>query len=255
MVDFVKQDFAEMAQDVRILTGLEEEDEGVTQQHEQQLQQQQACASGHREFEASTAEEREEAEELLTEFCERYSESRFLPDQGQLDALWSRVSVLYGCVLHPGPIVHAMMMQLRWPKGEQHWQPRLRALCALEFFHNKGAVGSEIFNAVGRRGVEVIRRLIAVPECQEKAMSIITLFGKDGFADDGDSGQEALPVSSSMPVQRVELDGEAAVGMADLLDLPLAGQPTAASSTPAIKPIPPPPGASPSSSGELPDLL
>lgn len=224
MVDFVKQDFAEMAADLRALTGADEDETP---------QQQMASETVVREVEHQpyiSAHEREEAQEILAEFCERYPESRIVPDEDALDGLWTKVSLLYGCSLHPGSITAAVCQQLRWPKGEQHWQPRLRALHALAFFHEKGAVGREISNAVSKRAEELLRRLAIVPECQEKATELLRLYGKDVVASGnatGSVGDSAVGTSASAAAASLkesdakpEVPPAAIMQSIDLLDIP-----------------------------------
>lgn len=184
MVEFVKQDFAEMAADLRALAG--DEDDAEPAGAAQPAAQEEASGEVEPPQTWVSPHEREEAQEIFAEFCERYPEQRATPDEDALESLWTRVSLLYGCSLHPGPIALAVCQQLRMPKDDQHWQPRLRALVAVAFFHDKGAVGREISNAIARRAEELIRRLVAVAECREAALELLQLHGKDVSPDCGE---------------------------------------------------------------------
>uniref|UniRef100_A0A7S1S534 Uncharacterized protein n=1 Tax=Alexandrium catenella TaxID=2925 RepID=A0A7S1S534_ALECA len=119
----------------------------------------------------------EEAEALVVEFCEEYSESWVAPSADDLDSFWSRCSVLYGCVLSPEPLARALAAQLaREPSEkdkEQAWQPQLRALYVLGDLRQRGAVGQEIVADVARRADHHVRRLTGVPQCREQASSLL----------------------------------------------------------------------------------
>lgn len=64
------------------------------------------------------------------------------------------------------------------------WQPRLRALCVLEYFSRKGDVGKDISTIIARRASASIRRLIEVPECQREAQVVHALLGEEASLDE-----------------------------------------------------------------------
>uniref|UniRef100_A0A7S2CDA9 Uncharacterized protein n=1 Tax=Alexandrium andersonii TaxID=327968 RepID=A0A7S2CDA9_9DINO len=116
----------------------------------------------------------EEAEALVTEFCEDYTETRVVPSEDDLSSFWSRCSVLYGCVLSPEPLARAIEEQLaRVPHGdEEAWQPQLRALHVLVDLRQRGAVGQEISADVVQRAGHHLRRLAHVPQCADQVSSL-----------------------------------------------------------------------------------
>mmetsp|Transcript_125470 Transcript_125470/g.349212 ORF Transcript_125470/g.349212 Transcript_125470/m.349212 type:complete len:286 (-) Transcript_125470:143-1000(-) len=125
----------------------------------------------------ASPEEHEKATALVNEFCEDYSEVRFVPTQEDLAELWSRCSLLYSCSLSSGPLALAFSQQLDWKAGvgaeSEPWQPRFRALLALEHLNQQGTVGQEIAEEVARRAGGRIKRLREVPQCSEKACSLV----------------------------------------------------------------------------------
>jgi len=121
-----------------------------------------------------TPHDTQAADELITGFCVGYREHKVVPDAVELEALWSKCSLLYGCVLDPGPLAGAIVAQLEWQEGcGESWQPRLRALCVLEMLEQKGAVGREIFGAAALEGEGPVRRLLDMPECTERAAVVL----------------------------------------------------------------------------------
>lgn len=121
-----------------------------------------------------TPHDTQAADELITGFCVGYREHNVVPDAVELEALWSKCSLLYGCVLEPGPLAGAIVAQLEWQEGcGESWQPRLRALCVLEMLEQKGAVGREIFSAAALEGEGLLRRLLDVPECTERTAVVL----------------------------------------------------------------------------------
>ncbi|CAK0893058.1 unnamed protein product, partial [Prorocentrum cordatum] len=121
-----------------------------------------------------TSHDNQAADELIAGFCAGHREHSVVPDAVELDALWSRCCLLYGCVLDPGPLASAIVAQLAWAEGcGEPWQPRLRALCVLEMLGKKGAVGREIAGATGPEGEGLVRRLLDVPECAERAAVVL----------------------------------------------------------------------------------
>lgn len=135
------------------------------------------------EAEVST-KQKEEAHELVASFCENYPDLHAMPSDDELEALWSKSSLLYACVLDPGPVADALARQLHWAETGEAWQPRVRALSAIEYFHSKGEVGEAISVAVARRAGGRIRCLAKVPECEPVAPRVaLALLGEEGKYD------------------------------------------------------------------------
>ncbi|CAK0840348.1 unnamed protein product [Prorocentrum cordatum] len=134
-----------------------------------------------------TEEQRQEAQELVAEFCESWREVCAEPTDTDLGAFWSRCCVLYSTVLEPGPLAEALATQLRREavSGQDgSWQPVLRALCALRDFRRRGAVGEAIAAEVAKRAGGRIRSLAKVEECAEEADQVgLALLGEEGAFD------------------------------------------------------------------------
>jgi len=196
MMDMVKQDFVEMASDLRSFAGLDEEEEAA-QAAAAQPSLPSAAGRDWRPLLQGSPHEREEACGLIAEFCEQYPDTRVEPDEDALHNLWARMSVLYGCVLHPGPLAFAICQQLRL-QSDKHWQPRLRALCVLQLCAEQGAVGKEIFQAVTTYGVELVQGLRVVPECRDKAACVLKLMGH-GPAEEVSADSQAAQEPAAAP--------------------------------------------------------
>jgi len=139
-----------------------------------------ASAEERREEPEVSAEQRERARELVAEFCGGYSEPRVAPSEEELEALRSRCSLLYSCVLDPGPLAEAFSQQLA---QDEAWQPRLRALVALGHLHRADGVGKELAAATARRAGGHIRRLAELPGCAEASGLASELLGEASALD------------------------------------------------------------------------
>jgi len=88
-------------------------------------------------------QDREEAQEVVAEFCETFLAERPMPSKEELDQFWSHVSLLYARSLDPRPISEAVRRQLA--ALNQGVQPaEMRALSALDDWCSRGAVGCAI---------------------------------------------------------------------------------------------------------------
>mmetsp|Transcript_84255 Transcript_84255/g.243537 ORF Transcript_84255/g.243537 Transcript_84255/m.243537 type:complete len:217 (-) Transcript_84255:228-878(-) len=111
----------------------------------------------------------EEALRLLTEFCKRQRSIRVEPSVAELEAL------LVSCLGFPSSsLCRAFCAQLTWSEGDEQWQPRLRALCAMEHFASRGGRGRVAVRLAVVRAAGLLEHLAcAVPECREKAAGVL----------------------------------------------------------------------------------
>jgi len=97
--------------------------------------------------EVLSTEDREEAAELVAEFCETFPAERAMPSAEDLDQFWSRVSLLYARSMDPRPIAEAMQKHLA--ASQQVVRPaETRALAALDDWCRRGVVGRTIMTEV-----------------------------------------------------------------------------------------------------------
>jgi len=113
-------------------------------------------AEEHREV--SSIEDREEAREIVIEFCETFPPEQAMPSDEDLDQFWSRVSLLYARSMNPRPIAEAMRRQLA--TLQQVVRPaEIRALAALDDLCRRGAVGREIITEVTKHAKPRLQEL------------------------------------------------------------------------------------------------
>lgn len=157
--------------------------------------------------------QRSQAMQLISDFAQKYPAARVAPNKAELDALWASCSIL-----QPGPVAGALYEQLSFSDGDYSWQPRLRVLYALEHLFRKGNTGKDVGTAVFHHAHGILEHLTEVPQCAEKAKSVILVL----------SGQ--VPV---MEVGQAEDSAEAAISASqkaratatpDLLDLATASE-------------------------------
>merc|ERR1719343_1504999 len=75
------------------------------------------------------ANELAQASRVVSDFCERYPALHIEPTPEALEEL------LLSCGnMSRSAVAHAFHEQLSWSSGDMEWQPRLRALFALEYF-------------------------------------------------------------------------------------------------------------------------
>jgi len=151
-------------------------------------------------------EVRQQASQLLADFCSpRSGLASAEPEDEELQELWSRCCVLFGCSLRPGPVAEALLQQLRAAPApgcapaaaglaegteaeEEVRRRRLRALAALLHVDSQGEVGREISGHVARRGAGLLRRLAAASDEEvggraAEAMEVLGLLCSDSEAD------------------------------------------------------------------------
>jgi len=100
----------------------------------------------HRE--TPSLQDKEEAREVVVEFCETFPAEKILPSQEDLDQFWSRVSLLYAQSLSPRPLAEAVRRQFAAPSYQGVRPAEVRALSALNDWCSRGAVGRAIITEV-----------------------------------------------------------------------------------------------------------
>lgn len=109
-----------------------------------------------------------EASVMVSSYCMQFSAMNALPTDRDLDDFWKR------CYDFPAAsVANAIYEQLSFATGNQDWQPRLRALFALEHLHWKVGKGNAIASLVLDDSEEIIRYLASVPACREKARRLL----------------------------------------------------------------------------------
>jgi len=115
---------------------------------------------------------RDEACVLVNDFCQEYHAARVEPTYSEIEALWER------CCYYRSPCMAASFCeQLSLLDGGMEWQPRLRALCALEQCFNEQSIAPRpIAVKVYEEADELLEYLAKdVPQCASKAQRIIEL--------------------------------------------------------------------------------
>mmetsp|Transcript_134944 Transcript_134944/g.262793 ORF Transcript_134944/g.262793 Transcript_134944/m.262793 type:complete len:499 (+) Transcript_134944:52-1548(+) len=158
-----------------------------------------------------------EAVRVVTEFCNSYPATRVVPNTMDLDVLWA------GCgVLQPKPVADAIYEQLSFSAGDGDWQPRLRALYALEFFHLQGGRGEDIARTTLSSAKPLLLHLVTVPQCCKKAEQVIAVLTGSKLAeattDSKDSG--AVANNEGKIPAKVLPKGKTCTKAPDLLDMP-----------------------------------
>mmetsp|Transcript_3778 Transcript_3778/g.8778 ORF Transcript_3778/g.8778 Transcript_3778/m.8778 type:complete len:490 (-) Transcript_3778:233-1702(-) len=151
-----------------------------------------------------------ESSQVVTDFCEKYPALRVIPNEMDLDVFWAKCSVL-----HPRPVADAIYDQLSFSGGDNDWQPRLRALYALEHLHQKGGAGRDITRVVLHAAKGLLQHLVEVPQCSQKATQVMaTLRGTKPAEVSGPA--DKAPASAGSPATPPKVTARAP----DLLDAP-----------------------------------
>lgn len=160
---YVMDDMSEMATDLEtvVWTNLFDEKETLDGQGKSSAQSTETPVSPRQKAEAT---------QVVTEFCETYPALRVVPNEMDLDVFWAKCSVL-----QPKPIADAIYDQLSFSGGDNDWQPRLRALYAIEHLHGKGGVGKEITRVVMHSAKGLLQHLSEIPQCTIKANQVINV--------------------------------------------------------------------------------
>lgn len=112
----------------------------------------------------------------VDDFCRRCPASRVEPQQEDLAALLAECAALPRAA-----VCKAFQQQLSWSTGDLDWQPKLRALHALEHF-GQHEEGRAVARRTANNSVGILHYLVdAVPQCREKAAQVLD------FADESQS--------------------------------------------------------------------
>jgi len=117
---------------------------------------------------AAVTSDEVEASRILAAFCVDYPATRVVPTHSELEGLWDSCQKL-----NPNAVAEAVSEQLSWSSGDLEWQPRLRALHALEHFHTKGELAAEMIGSVLHQANGLLQHLTQVPQCCAKASQLI----------------------------------------------------------------------------------
>eukprot|EP00930_Biecheleria_cincta_P086443 TRINITY_DN75721_c0_g1_i1.p1 TRINITY_DN75721_c0_g1~~TRINITY_DN75721_c0_g1_i1.p1 ORF type:complete len:400 (-),score=79.64 TRINITY_DN75721_c0_g1_i1:96-1295(-) len=115
---------------------------------------------------------RDEACMIVNDFCQEYHAARVEPTLAEIEALWGR------CCYYRSPCMAASFCeQLSLLDGGMEWQPRLRALCALEqCFSEESIAPRPIAVKVYEEAEDLLLYLARdVPQCASRAQRIIEL--------------------------------------------------------------------------------
>jgi len=100
--------------------------------------------------------EKAKAEKLVSDFCEKHPALRVEPNAEELAELCSALAEL-----PEGPAARTFCEQLSWADSTE-WQPKLRALHALEYLYWRGVM-------VHEKAAALIEHLEGVLQCKEQA--------------------------------------------------------------------------------------
>mmetsp|Transcript_9216 Transcript_9216/g.27282 ORF Transcript_9216/g.27282 Transcript_9216/m.27282 type:complete len:183 (+) Transcript_9216:66-614(+) len=131
-----------------------------------------------------------EVDSPVVAFCRGGSPLQPDPSPEELEELWAQCRGV-----SPEAAAEALCGQLAWSPGDD-WRPRLRALCALGFFHRQGGEARSVSKRVTRTGGGLVQRLVQVPECRAKASRLVLVLFGDGAV--GAARAETLPRVSSV---------------------------------------------------------
>jgi len=112
---------------------------------------------------------------FIADFCHNFPATNMVPTDNELNALWSSCEPL-----HPQVVADAIDQQLSFASGDHDWQPRFRALSALEHLISREGKGQEIADLVLSNSEELIRHLALVPKCRDKVQSLLVTFTDAG---------------------------------------------------------------------------
>jgi len=112
------------------------------------------------------------AARLVSDFCENYPALHIEPTAEALKELSLSCSSL-PC----SAVAQAFHEQLSWASGDMEWQPRLRALFALEYLcSQESRLSRTLVKKVIGEAHDILRHLeVEVPQCREKAARVLAL--------------------------------------------------------------------------------
>lgn len=179
---------------------------------------------------------------VVSHFCQNYPAARVKPSPEELQQLWLKCHLL-----QQGAVSSSLYDELSFANCDPSWQPRLRALHAIDHFARQEK-GKEIAILVTSNALELIKHLMTVEKCKDMAKKVLRLLPDDesGLTGDvADDEQEAPPDVRPVAVKKEPVS--------DLLDF---SSPAPAAS-PAPKAAAAPAAAAPAAKGAglLDDLL
>merc|ERR1719421_2502891 len=120
----------------------------------------------------------DEARTATNNFCQHISLTRVAPTSKELEDFWSQ------CILlKPAAVAHGLAEQLSYETSDYAWQPRLRVLWALEYFHARGVFGKEVVDQVRASSLPLLTHLSTdVPQCKEKALKVLAVMRGEATA-------------------------------------------------------------------------
>mmetsp|Transcript_94252 Transcript_94252/g.237655 ORF Transcript_94252/g.237655 Transcript_94252/m.237655 type:complete len:219 (-) Transcript_94252:953-1609(-) len=118
------------------------------------------------------ANELAQAAKLVSDFCEHYPALHIEPTPEALEEL-----ALSCSSLPRSAVAKAFNEQLSWSSGDMEWQPRLRALFALEYLcGQESRLSRTLVRKVVAEAQDILRHLVTeVPQCREKAAQVLAL--------------------------------------------------------------------------------
>lgn len=105
---------------------------------------------------------------FISDFCHKFPATNIVPTDLDLNGLWSKCETL-----PPEVVADAIDQQLSFASGDHDWQPRFRALYALENFMSREGKGEEISDLVLINSEELIRHLGSIPQCRDKVHKLL----------------------------------------------------------------------------------
>jgi hypothetical protein len=109
--------------------------------------------------------------DLIAAFCDNCPATRVEPAASELQAL-AEACTHASC----SGLVSAFREQLSWSSGRSEWQPRARALRALEYFNAQNGPTRIVAQKTVRESGDILRHLAAeVPQCRDRAARLLAL--------------------------------------------------------------------------------
>uniref|UniRef100_A0A6U9AGI5 Uncharacterized protein n=1 Tax=Zooxanthella nutricula TaxID=1333877 RepID=A0A6U9AGI5_9DINO len=131
-------------------------------------------APGTKKGRRRTRELDAEAARVVAAFCGRQPACRVEPSAPELEVLYLT------CRSMAAPAVaRAVCEQLSWSSGDAGWQPRLRAMCAMEYFAEQGDWGKEVVVKIRSEAEGALAHLACEGgRCAEKAQQVLNTAGR-----------------------------------------------------------------------------
>lgn len=109
------------------------------------------------------------ATEVVSNFCGNYPALHVQPSEEEMERVLQRC-----CEMRPVAVAKAFHGELSWSSGDLSWQPRFRALCALEHFGRQSKFGWRVLRKCASEAQELLRYLIQeMPQCRAGAERVL----------------------------------------------------------------------------------